>query len=362
MRKFVVFATLMVLLSSASVLGASLQVEKLIDKSEVNVGDSVRVLLKFTNPFNREIPVRIVDKNIFGNNGLDVQCLEYTLPNKREVVLEYEPIVPYSPGTYTLGEAQVTYTNPDTGREETVRSNSLTVEVKGSGPAQAQGITTIYKCGGVSMRSTSFSSGSSFSVQIGSSQTFGRGNLGSVQSNQMNQDMSALKQEMERQIQEQEKMRKEFQKNLMGNQRFQELNENLTEMGYNITEVTSNPQTSNTGSFEAFYRKPNGETAVVKGEMKNGTVTTLVSLTAEEKKLILEKLFKNPKFQEYDKKLRARGFNMTQPIFQLYKNKTEVSIPYKSETEENKITADFVNNTVKNVRLEKELREQNPWV
>ena len=166
---------------------------------------------------------------------------------------------------------------------------------------------------------------------------------------------------MERQIQEQEKMKKEFQKNLMGNQRFQELNEKLTKMGYNITQVTSNPQTSNTGSFEVFYRKPNGETAVVKGEMKNGTVTTLVSLTAEEKKLILEKLFKNPKFQEYDKKLRSHGFNMSQPLFQISENKTEVSIPYMTESEENKITADYENGTIKNVSLDKELEEENPW-
>ena len=115
--------------------------------------------------------VWIVDKNIFGNNGIDIQCLERMLPNQREITLAYDPIKPYAPGSYTLEPAKVTYTNPETGKEETVESNALNITVNGTAAqGQAQGITTIYECGGQSIRSTSYtSSGGSMNIQIGGS-------------------------------------------------------------------------------------------------------------------------------------------------------------------------------------------------
>ena len=76
--------------------------------------------------------VWIVDKNIFGNNGIDIQCLERMLPNQREITLAYDPITPYAPGSYTLEPAKVTYTNPETGKEETVESNALDITVNGT--------------------------------------------------------------------------------------------------------------------------------------------------------------------------------------------------------------------------------------
>ena len=63
---------------------------------------------------------------------IDIQCLERTLSNQKEITLTYDPIKPYAPGSYTLEPAKVTYTNPETGKEETVESNALDITVNGT--------------------------------------------------------------------------------------------------------------------------------------------------------------------------------------------------------------------------------------
>ena len=292
MRWLAIMGLMFLLSVSTAHATKTLQVEKYVDKQDIKVGDDVKVLLKFRNPFGKDIPVRIVDKNVFGNNGIDVQCLEYNIPAQEETVFGYDPIKPFSPGKYTLEPAEVTYMNPETGKEETVKSNALEIEVKGQAQqGQAQGITTIYRCNGVSMQSTSYSSsGSSFSIQIGSSgmqqfqmphQTPQTSPQSRVQNNQLNQNTNALKKEMERQLEEQRRMREEFQQNLAQNPEFQKRHQELLKRGYELKNASLNPMTNNTGIFELSYQKPNGETAIMKGEMRNGKIKELMTFTAE---------------------------------------------------------------------------------
>jgi hypothetical protein len=237
MRKVIAILLILALgmLVTSSVAAKELEVQKLVDSNkEIKVGDGVSVLLSFKNPFNRMIPVQIVDKNIFGNNGLDIQCIEYTLPAEADSGIGYAPIVPYKPGLYTLDAATVSYTNPDTGKSETVESNTLDIMVeenKSMPSVQAEGITTIYRCGGTNIQSTSYSSSSStssqfssssssssksFSMQIGgSSFSSGQQQSGSqqqeglqkrVDNNQLNQNMEQLKEEMESELQKQQEL------------------------------------------------------------------------------------------------------------------------------------------------------------
>jgi hypothetical protein len=290
------------MLVTSSVAAKKLEVQKLVDSNkEIKVGDGVSVLLSFKNPFNRTIPIQIVDKNIFGNNGLDIQCLEYTLPAEAESGIGYEPIVPYKPGKYSLAAATVSYTNPDTGKSETVESNTLDIDVKEnkSMPSvQAEGITTIYRCGGTNIQSTSYSSSSthsqftssssssqSFNMQIGgSSFSSGQQQSGSqqglqnrVENNQLNQNMGQLKKEMESELQKQQELEEQIQ----------------------------------------------------------------------------EELAKNPAFQKYAEQLTNSGFNSSPPSFnQFSQNHTEVTVPYRNESTEKKIKADYVNGTIQNVTLE----------
>ncbi len=197
----------------------TLDVRKVVENADnIKVGDEVAILLQFKNPFKQAVHLQIVDRNVFGNNGLDIKCLEYTLPAKEESVLTYsEPIVPFKPGNYTLDAAKVTYTNPETGKCETVESNTLNLEVNANNTlpqGQQQGITTIYQCNGTNIRSTSYSSsGSSFNIQIGGSsygseqQQSGGQQQESVEkrvtNNQINQNTGQLKKEMEKEMQQQ---------------------------------------------------------------------------------------------------------------------------------------------------------------
>ena len=101
--------------------GASAQkisAEKALNKASIDAGTPVVISLRITNPFDSPVNVRIVDKNIFANNGLDIQCLEYAVPNKTTVEAAYPDITPYSGGSYTLdpatGEAAKLATTPST--------------------------------------------------------------------------------------------------------------------------------------------------------------------------------------------------------------------------------------------------------
>ena len=224
--------------TSAAAAAKTLDVRKVVENGDdIKVGDAVAIHLRFKNPFKQAIPIQIVDQNVFGNNGLDIKCLEYTLPAKEESVIVYsEPIVPFKPGKYTLDVAKVTYTNPEMGKHETVESNTLDIEVNANNSQppgqQAQGITTIYQCNGTNIHSTSYSSsGSSFNIQIGSSsRSYSYGNEQQqsggqqqesvekrVTNNQISQNTGQLKKKLEKEMQQQkeqeERMRKELAKN-----------------------------------------------------------------------------------------------------------------------------------------------------
>lgn len=358
----------------------SLSVEKAVQQMDIRVGDGVTIMIRFTNPFDAEIPIRIVDKNIFGDNGVEIQCLERTLPNQKEVTLAYDPIRPYAPGTYRLEAASVTYTNPETGKEETVESNELDIVVNGTaanGQGQAQGITTIYECGGQSMRSTSYtSSGGSMNIQVGGSTGVSmggstgtgsqqEGNPGDrVRNNQLNQNTGALKEEMQQEMQKQQQMSEEFQKQLSKNPEFQQKHQELMDNGYNLTNASVNPSSDNTGDFELGYQKPDGSTARLAGAMQNGSMTEIMSHTSEDESAMLQRLEQNPEFQRLDEKLNTSGFERGSALFdQLSQNRTEITVPYEDKGgEKREIRADYINGTIRDVYVVGEHeRGGYPW-
>ncbi len=313
MRKVIAILLILALcmLLTSSVAAKELEVQKLVDSNkEIKVGDGVSVQLDFKNPFNRTIPIQIVDKNVFGNNGLDIQCLEYALPREAESGIAYEPIVPYNPGMYTLDAATVTYTNPDTGKEETVNSNTLdlVVEENKSMPSvQAEGITTIYRCGGTNMQSTSYSSSSStnsqftssssassksFNIQIGGS-SFSSGQQQSssqqglqkrVDNNQLNQNMEQLKKEMESELQKQQELEEQIQQELAKDPAFQKYAEQLTNAGFNSSPPSFNPISQNHTEITVPYRNESAEKKI-KADYVNGTIQNVtLESTPEQKK------------------------------------------------------------------------------
>ena len=304
---------------AAAAATKTLVVHKVVENADnIKVGDKVIVKLQFKNPFKQPIPLRIVDRNVIGNNGLDIRCLEYTLPAKEESVFAYsDPIVPFKPGKYTLDAAKITYTNPETGKRETVESNTLDIQVKANNSQQqlqgqqTQGITTIYQCNGTYIHSTSYSSsGGSFNIQIGSS-THSYGNK---------QPQSGS-----------------------GGQQHQESIEKR---------ITNNQISQNVGKLKKELEK----------EMQQ---------QKEQEEQIRKELAKNPDFVKYDKQLRNAGFNQTPASFNLVsQNHTQVTIPYRNESTgaERRIKADYINGTIQNVTLEtvpeqnhKEEQRGSPW-
>jgi len=169
MKSFTALLLLLLLASAVSSAQPQLQVEKAVRESRVKAGGEVSIVLRFKNPFGVELPVRIVDSNMIGGSGLDIQCMEHRLPSTAESELAYESFRVFDTGNYTLPPAKVTYRNPVTGREETVSTGEVRVEVEGNRLLRQAGreLTTIYSCGTMSYRSSSFSTGGSFSIAPG---------------------------------------------------------------------------------------------------------------------------------------------------------------------------------------------------
>ena len=184
-------------------------------------------------------------------------------PINRLLGVSYDfPIQAYSAGEFTLDPATVTYTNPETGTQESVKSGPVKISIKqGQTTGQVQGITQIYNCGGVSMRSTSISSSGSSSISIssGSQQTVQNNNPQPVDSpeniQQGAQDMQNIKQEMERQQQEQQKMENELKGRIENNSDFRKLNEELQKQGYAPADQEIKPESNDTGNFDYRFKK-----------------------------------------------------------------------------------------------------------
>jgi hypothetical protein len=70
----------------------------------------------------------------------------------------------------------------------------------------------------------------------------------------------------------------------------------------------------------------------------------------------------NKQFRENNNKLTSEGYNSTQPVFeQISQNHTKVTIPYTREGEEAKITAEYVNGSIKNISVDKKAENNNWW-
>lgn len=285
-RSTIVLILLCFLILFSGTASAKQLTVKKVTNTDIKTGDSVNIKLEFENPFNKSIPIKIQDNNILGNNGLEIQCYEYTLPDNPHTGVSYDfPIQAYSAGEFTLDPATVTYTNPETGTEESVKSEPVSVSIKqGRATGQQQGITRIYNCGGVSMQSTSISSSSSTSISIssGSQQTGQNNNPQPANSpeniQQSAQDMQNIKQEMERQKQEQQKMEnireqstediKKLEQYIESNETFIQMNRTLSDKGYNLTGKNIDLKT-NISSFEYSYGDKQGKNASITGNVTN---------------------------------------------------------------------------------------------
>ena len=184
-----------------------------------------------------------------------------------------------------------------------------------------------------------------------------------LQNNQKSQDVNALKQQLEKQLQEKEQTREEFQNNLFNNSDFQKLHQELQNQGYNLTNSNINPTDNNSGSFSMEYQNEKGEKATLEGEMNNGELENVEKLTSEDKQQMLDQLFENEEFKQYQNQLQSKGFNQTNIEFTQNGNKTNIRLNYQDEKNQTAtINAEFSDGVLQDVELEKEeLQQTFPW-
>jgi hypothetical protein len=366
--------TVTFLLFSGIAHAKEITVEKKIVETELKAGGSATVELHFTNPYGVDVPAQIVDKNVLGNNGIDVSCMEFTVPANAESTLQYNAIQLFSEGKTTLPKAVVNYTDPESGKPVSVKSNELDVKVeKGATTSGGQGITTIYQCNGMNMQSTSYSSSTSnnqaaqqeeqenkqTNEQLQQMQKQMQDQMqqkkNAVQNNQMAQDAGALKQEMQRQREEYKQMQQELANRLTQDQQLNQEHQKLAEQGYNMTNFEVDPESNSTGNFKMQYTRPDGETATLSGKMQNGTMEELQKQDSLAEKQMMQALSNNTQFQQYAKELAEQGFNKTDVKFDNIGNATQAVVQYQNPNGDTaEITADFVNQTVQKVDLQKE--------
>jgi len=70
----ILLCVLVLLVSLAPVYASSITVEKAIENQGAQVGDEVRVILNFVNPFSENVSIQVTDKNVIGRNGLDIHA------------------------------------------------------------------------------------------------------------------------------------------------------------------------------------------------------------------------------------------------------------------------------------------------
>lgn len=336
----IIFLFLLILFSGTA-SAKQLTVKKVIPNTDIKTGDSVNISLEFDNPFNKSIPVTIQDNNVLGNNGLEIQCYEYTVPGNPHTGISYDfPVQAYSSGDFTLDQATITYTNPETGTQESVRSEPIKISIKqGQSTGQQQGITKIYNCGGVSMQSTSISSSSSTSISISSgsqqAQQTGQDNNPQPPASPDNiqqgaQDMQNIKQEMEKQQQDRQKMENELKGRIENNSEFRKLKEELEKRGYEPAEQEIKPESNDTGNFDYRFNKGE-ESANISGRMNAGTMENIKEQGTEDIKKLMQYIESNETFRQMNRTLSDKEYNLSSRNIDLKTNISSFEYSYRDQ-------------------------------
>lgn len=360
MNKIILSIVFIVFLSSIVVAENKFAVEKFVEnKDNIKVDSGVKIILRISNPFNQALNIEIKDKNVFGQNGLDIQCLEYTIPNEKEVMLAYEDITPYEEGDFDLGAAQITYTNPETKKEETISSNTLKLSIKKSDKGQSgkrTGITTLYKCGGRSMRSTSFSTGSmQISVNNQNNRQQPTPNPKTMQNRldqsqqSMNQNSNALKQQMQQRQEEINQQKDALDQKIQNSEEFKQLSEQLKQQNYNPTSQNISPQNNDTGSFS--YEFDNGtHKAQISGNMKNNKIQDINRVSETEKNAMKQQIENNEQFKSLDKEMRSQGYKPYDNQLSMNPDHSgSFQYTYKKNDETGTISGDFKKNKIEHI-------------
>lgn len=355
-----------ILILVAAAVSAQLQIEKFTDPAQAVEGQKFQVVVNVTNPYGKEIPIRIQSRDVVGSSGYDIQCFDLMLPKEPWTAMQLGEIVPYESGDFTLEKTTILYNDPDSGQTQTLQSKEVKVNVKedASVDVKTQSISTVYECNGQSMRSTQTTSSSQQNNQETDQQDQQSSDqmqkkMDKMQNNQLSQDAKAIKNQMQEQLEEQKQMEEELRKAVEDSQEFQDMKKQLEEQGYQQKSSSMNPSANQTGEFSYEFEKE-GDKAEVSGSMQDGEIQEMEMQSTETQEKLQEMLEQDPRFQEYEKELLESGYNRTE--FSYEQNPEDISAQMQYMDSENNtatITAEFRNETITDVELEQE--NNNRW-
>ena len=313
-RRILTLLVLVALVTSLTV-AKDLMIKKVVEKATVASGDVLQIRLEITNPNDGPVEVLIVDRNVVGDSGIDVQCLEGQAP-PGTAMLDYgditgtEGVQAFEPGEHEIAPAEVTFRNPETGAETTVLSNTLNVTVTGATQGQTSKITTLFQCGGQRVQSTSISrSSSSQQGQHGQQQQPPSPQDTQDRIDQMQQGMQSDMQELAQQMAQEQARRQVMQQALESSEEFRQAERELSRQGYRRSESKIDPSNGEglDGKFQYDYQKEE-EQARIEGSMEDGDVKQMQAVDQGDLDRMRRAVEADPQVQDRDQKAMEQGF------------------------------------------------------
>lgn len=340
---FVGIAFLLSFLSGIGYASESLSIEKMVPATTVNSGDTVKLYLNISNPFGVELSIKVRDKNSVGGNTIDTVCQQAGI-SAGSGIAEYMDIQAFTPGNYTLGVIEVKYTNPVTDQVEVVTSeNEVVVEVLGSpGNVVKSSTQTIQNCQFETeeeqqeqQQQEEESSEEEESMmdklkemlekneqekqkaeaeqqaqEQTQQQSQAQQKLSSSRQSS-SQDMQSVKEGLQKQADEMQKQLEEDLDNVLSEDKdFKEMQESLEKEGYELESKDVPPLKNNETNFTYNYKDENGSEASISGNMRDGEVSDLKKMSADDQKQLESNLESDSEFQEMKEDLLEQGYSM----------------------------------------------------
>ncbi len=357
--------TLLVIVALVTGLASAKEVtiKKVVENTTVGSGDILKLRLEITNPNDGPVQVLIVDRNVIGESGIDIQCLEGQAP-PGTAILDYgeitgtEGVQAFEPGEHEIDPAELTYRDPDTGGEMTARSNSLTITVTGTAQGQTSKISTLYQCNGQRIQSTSISSSNSGQQgQQGQQQRPPDPQDTQDRIDQVQQGMQSDMQELAQQIAQEQARRQAMQQALESSEEFRQAEKELSRRGYRRSDSDIDPSDGEglDGKFQYDYEREDQQ-ARIEGEMEDGDVTQMQSIDQGDLDRMRQAVEADPQVKGLEQQAKEQGFRPEGTDVPFPTNGTSrfnrtLRNPQTNETKSITGTVDL-NETVEDVRME----------
>ncbi len=326
-------------------------------------GDELTIYLNLSNPFSENIVVKLRDDNDVGGVHLVTDCALATL-RPGEGLAPYKILTPIAAGAFTLAPIQLKYINPETKKEDLVKSEPLSVTVGGT--AAVSGSSTQFEkaCewdepppqGGQGQQQPQ-------QPQEPLSQEQEQAVGQRIQNSQQAADTQALKEAMEREALQKQAQEEELRQDAAAAPEMQAARQQLAAQGYAMQNTSVAASGNGTGEVTERFAKPTGEQATLSGEFSNHSLDALSQASPEIEAQLQAALDADTRYHEFRAELNRSGFSPG-PLQYALRNKTAaVRQPFKDPGNQSAaINATVLNLTqVAAISMERPKEERAWW-